>query len=44
MNKWLEILNYDTRVIIYDRNVFIIQAIGVCVIKPFFFVTNGEAR
>jgi hypothetical protein len=36
-------LIYDARVIIYDRNMFIIQATGVCVFKLFFFVADADA-
>jgi len=31
----------DTRVIIYDRNMFIIQATGVIVTNVFFFTNDG---
>jgi hypothetical protein len=43
INKWLESLTDDTTVVIYDRNMFIIQGSGVAAFLAVFYqpICNG---
>ncbi len=44
VNKLEASLTDDTRVVIYDRDMFIVQSTGAPVVKHFFFVTDFAAK
>jgi hypothetical protein len=44
VNKLEASLTDDTRVVIYDRDMFIVQSTGAPVVKHFFFVTHFAAK
>jgi hypothetical protein len=44
VNKLEASLTDDTRVIIFDRDMFIVQSTGAPVVKHFFFVTDFAAK